>query len=63
MDIRLEASDIDKAHRVGKPRLDKPRAIIVKFKSHSDKTRLIKARKNLKGSVYYINEDLTKVNV
>lgn len=62
MDIRLEASDIDKAHRVGKPRLDKPRAIIVKFKSHSDKTRLIKARKNLKGSVYYINEDLTKVN-
>jgi hypothetical protein len=62
MGIQLKASGIDKAHRVGKPRYDKPCAIIVKLKSHSDKTRLIKARKNLKGTVYYINEDLTKVN-
>jgi hypothetical protein len=44
MGIQLEASDIDRAHRVGKPRCDKPRAIIVKLKSHSDMTRLIKAR-------------------
>ena len=41
---------MDKAHRVGKRSCVKPRAIIVKFKSHSDKIMLVKCKKTLKGS-------------
>lgn len=54
---------IDRAHRVGKSRTDgKSRAIIVRFKSHRDKVWLMKARKELKGTPYFINDDLTRVN-
>ena len=59
---QLGERDIDRTHWVGKRSGDKPCAIIVRFKSHGDKKRLVKCKKTLKGSGYYINEDLTKIN-
>lgn len=38
------------------------RAIIVRLKSHKDKLTILRNRKNLRGSGFYINEDLTKFN-
>ncbi|CAB4036058.1 Hypothetical predicted protein, partial [Paramuricea clavata] len=65
-EMKVEGSSvdqIDRCHRVGRPRTDgKPRAIIVRFKSHKSKLCVMKAKKNLKGTPYFINEDLTSVN-
>lgn len=56
-------NEIDRTHRVGKTRDDStPRAIIVKFLSYQSKVKVLKHRRNLKGSKKFINEDLTSVN-
>jgi hypothetical protein len=55
--------EIDRTHRVGNSRgVSKPRAIIVKFLSFQTKLRVLKHRRNLKGSKKFINEDLTFMN-
>ncbi len=58
--IPLLASDIDKSHRLGKPRPNASfnRTIIVKFSNSKARDRVIDARKSV-GSVY-INEDLSR---
>ena len=58
----ISEADIDAAHRIGRPRNDKPRAIIVKFFRRDDKQRVIGARRKLKHSHYVITEDLTELN-
>ena len=55
--------NIDRAHHVGRPKKDGvPTAIIVRFKSHSDKVTVMKARKKLRDTSYFISEDLSRVN-
>ena len=58
----ISEADIDAAHRIGRPRNDKPRAIIVKFFRRDDKQRVIGARRKLKHSDYVITEDLTELS-
>ena len=59
----VAVSEIDRTHRVGKQRNDStPRAMIVKFLSYQSKLKVLKHRRNLKGSKKFINEDLTLVN-
>ena len=62
--IGLDVNDqiVDRAHRVGKKEEGTNRAIIVRLKTHKDKLSILWNRKNLKGSGFYINEDLTKIN-
>ena len=65
---KLELTDftvdkIDRCHRVGKLRTGgKPRAIIVRLKSYEAKRLLMHVKKKLKGTPYFISEDLTKLN-
>lgn len=52
--IPLLLNDIDRAHRVGQPKPNKSRAVIV--------IAILINKKKLKGTDYYINEDLTNKN-
>jgi len=58
----LDVNDdiVDRAYRVGKKEEGTNRAIIVRLKTHKD--TVLRNRKNLRGSGFYINEDLTKIN-
>ena len=47
---------------MGRPKLGKQRAIIVKFCSYQSKIKVMKCKKYLKGISIYINEDLTFYN-
>ena len=58
----LESCEIDRTHRVGRPRLGKQRAIIVKFCSYQSKIKVMKCKRNLKGTSIYVNENLTFFN-
>ena len=68
MDVNLDVEEIDRSHRIGKPKSTKPRDIIVKLATFRVRQRLLKNRKNLKTSMFdggrfkgvYVNEDLTK---
>lgn len=62
--IGLDVNDdiVDRAHRVGKKEERTNRAIIVRLKTHKHKLAILRNRKNLRGSGFYINEDLTKIN-
>ena len=62
--IGLDVNDeiVDRAHRVGKKEEGANRAIIVRLKTHKDKLTILRNRRNLRGSGFYINEDLTNIN-
>jgi precorrin-6B methylase 1 len=60
--VDLSDQNIDRAHRVGKPKENRSRAIIVRFKSHKDKIAVLRQRKELKSTRFYVNEDLTSRN-
>ena len=63
MNIDVSLRDIDRSHRIGKPGKKAHRDIIAKFTSYRARKRMMKNRKNLKGSelnVVFINEDLTR---
>ena len=62
--IGLDVNDdiVDRAHRVGKKEEGTNRVIIVRLKTHKDKLAILRNRKNLRDSGFYINEDLTKIN-
>ncbi|XP_052783207.1 uncharacterized protein LOC128219438 [Mya arenaria] len=59
--LDITPSDIDRSHRNGKPKVNKPRDIIVKFVSYKTKHDFMKIRKQLRQrkSQAYINEHLT----
>ncbi|MCG8048797.1 MAG: hypothetical protein N0E48_24860 [Candidatus Thiodiazotropha endolucinida] len=64
-DINADVSlqEIDRSHRVGRPRENKPRDIIVKLSTFRVRQRLFKSRTSLKTNGYagvFMNEDLTK---
>ncbi|MEW8548017.1 MAG: hypothetical protein AB2693_31320 [Candidatus Thiodiazotropha sp.] len=66
IDVDLSIDDIDRSHRLGKPRTapdQKPRDIIVKFVSYRKRSLFYKARILTKSRGYrgvYINEHLTR---
>ena len=58
--VPLTDTDIDRSHRVGKPKAGvKSRPIIVKFTRYNKKAEVMKARRKLKGSNIVIQEQLT----
>ena len=65
-DIKVDASDIQRAHRVGKPRTDdengrkKPRKIICRFKSYKLRQRIMFSKKNLKKHPQYKDSFFTE---
>lgn len=61
--IALTVDKLDRAHRIGKKEAGKTRAIIVKFTNYNSKMAVCKYKRNLKGSNFYINEDLTQFNL
>ena len=59
----IDLCDIDRSHRVGRPRAGKPCDIIVKFATYRSRQKLYKNRVQLKDKGYrgvFLNEDLTK---
>jgi hypothetical protein len=59
--LKIEARDIDRSHRVGRPTFgNRARAILVKFATHNAKTLVYKCKSSLTDSNVYINEDLTQ---
>lgn len=58
----ISPAEIDRAHRVGKPSHNKHRAIIVHLQSHHRKLDIMKNKKQLRGTNFFVNEDLTKDN-
>ena len=69
LQIEINESEVEIAHRAGKYRpegkLDskKARRILIKFLSHKSKEKVMKAKRQFKGSNYWITEDLTSVNL
>lgn len=57
--VKVEPSDIDRCHRVGKLNAKKSRPIIIKLVSYKTRATIIRARKLLKGTGISIKEDLT----
>ncbi|XP_047143048.2 uncharacterized protein LOC124817249 [Hydra vulgaris] len=52
---------IERAHRIGQPKEDKkPRTIVLKLLNFQDKTKILNATKNLRGTGIYVNEDFAK---
>ena len=60
--VSLPPWAIDRSHRVGKPKQNKPRDILVKFTGYRPREAVFNARANLGRSKIYINEDLTAKN-
>ncbi|XP_065684069.1 uncharacterized protein LOC136096583 [Hydra vulgaris] len=55
---------IERAHRVGHPKEDKkPRTIVLKLLNFQDKTKILSATKNLRGTGIYVNEDFAKETI
>lgn len=57
--VPITDADIDRTHRIGKPKQGVPRAIVVKFTRYNVKNQIMRARRNLKGSRIGIQEMLT----
>lgn len=62
LNISLQQTDIDVAHRMGRHNNDGNRPIICKFVRRYVKTEVMKVRRKLKGSAIVIREDLTHEN-
>lgn len=64
IEAEINLDDIERSHRVGRPRnTGKPRDIIVKFASYRTRRKVYEARTKTKDNGYrgvFINEDLTK---
>ena len=61
--IDMPVSTIDRAHRVGRKTEGKSRPIIVKFMNYGSKLTVCMQRKLLRDTNFYINEDLTYINM
>lgn len=62
LDPPLASSDIDRAHRSGRPSADptRPRSFLIKFATYQQRERVWLAKKKLRSTRLYVNEDLTK---
>lgn len=64
LEVKVDTSDIDRSHRIGKQQPGKTRDIIVKFTSYRARNALYRARVGLKACGYpgvFLNEDLTRM--
>ena len=61
MDLEIFPGDIDRTRRVGVPRKDKNRPIIVKFLRYMERRHVFTNKKRLKGKYLSITESLTKI--
>ena len=60
MDIKITDNDIDKTHRVRKPKSNgKPRPVIIKFVRYNDRKKVFSSKKLLKNSGVSITESFT----
>ena len=59
--VTVQLTDIDRSHRVGVKRGDRPRPLIAKFVSYRNRNELFRNKRKLKNSGITIREDLTKV--
>lgn len=69
--IDLKDQDIDRSHRLGRPyrrpaatgtresKNQKPRPVIIKFTRYNARSDIYSAKKHLRGSQFYIHENLT----
>ena len=55
-----DAMPIERAHRIGKKRPDKPRPVVVKFLNHKDRQKVLSCGKNLKGSNVFVRDDVSE---
>ena len=65
MDIEMFSDDIDRLHRIGKQK-DEPnkvRRVIVKFMRYSDRNKIFRNKKQLKGKKMSIIESLTELRM
>ena len=63
MDIEIECKDLDRSHRLGHKKGDKPRGIIAKFANYHSRDKIYRARTLLRkceGTPVFIHESLTK---
>ena len=65
MDIEMFSDDIDRSHRIGKQKDDpnKVRPVIVKFTRYSDRNKIFRNKKQLKGKKMSITESLTELRM
>ena len=62
LNIPINESDIDIAHRLGKFKQGENRPVIIKFVRRQIKVDIVKNSKRFKGSGIFVNDDLTKLN-
>lgn len=66
--IEVEENEIEIAHRAGKFRQEglrnprKARPLLIKFLSHKTKSTIMQAKKEFKGTDFWLTEDLTREN-
>ena len=63
LDIDCSNVIIERAHRTGRHREGKPRAVVAKFLNYNDKIAILRNCKNLKGTPFCVYEDFSKETV
>lgn len=58
--MQLEALPIERAHRVGRPKPQKNRAVVVKFLNFKDRETVLRSGKKLRGTSIFVREDLSE---
>ena len=61
--VKFQPSDLDRSHRLGAEKPDRPRPIIVKFARYNQRILAFKNKKMLKGTDLMITESLTRKRV
>ena len=56
--MELPGLVLERAHRVGPHRVDKPRTIVARFTRYCDREAVLRNAKKLKGTNIFVNEDL-----
>jgi hypothetical protein len=59
MELPLEDTDIDRSHRIGRPRNGKARPVVVKFARYNTRQKFMLKRTKLKGSKLGVQDLLT----
>ena len=65
LNVKLEATDLDRTHRIGKhsPTSNRPRAIIIKFARYNVRSSVFRAKKQLKNTQIMLTESLTSTRM
>lgn len=58
--LGLQCTDIERWHRLGARRGEKPRPAIFKFLDYRSKLAILKNARKLKGTQIYVNEDFSE---